>query len=177
MLKKLGILLGLAAVAAASWFMFEIASVRTRVTEAQGYAEDEQWRQARHLLRQALRWNPSDAEANLLMAESLVRDELLTAPGDAEAGLKVVDDAISHLSRIAEDSPYASDAQVQLGRLKATQKLQPGAALNHFEKAIELDANNQEAYFRSYNNYPAFATNNRNRKEVRIIIYLDKCGV
>ena len=98
MLKNLGILLGLAAVAAASWFMFEIASVRTRVTEAQGYAEDEQWRQARHLLRQALRWNPSDAEANLLMAESLVRDELLTAPGDAEAGLKVVDEAISYLS-------------------------------------------------------------------------------
>ena len=110
MLKKLGFLLGLALVAAASWFMFEFASVRTRVTEAQGYAEDGQWRQARHLLRQALRWNPSDAEANLLMAESLVRDELL-------------------------------------GRLKATQKLQPGAALNHFKKAIELDANNQEAYF------------------------------
>ena len=36
MLKKLGILLGLASVAAASWLMFEIASVRTRVTEAQG---------------------------------------------------------------------------------------------------------------------------------------------
>ena len=26
--------------------------------------------------------------------------------------------------------------------------------------------NNQEAYFRSYNNYPNFATNNRDRKEV-----------
>ena len=147
MLKKLGIILGLVILAVGSWLLFEISSVRTRVSEAQSYMEDEQWREARHLLRQALRWSPSDAEANLMMAEALVRDDLLSTPGDVESGLKVVDEAIDYLSRIPDESSFASEAHVQIGRMEATLKLHPGTALEHLQKAVDLDPDNQEAYY------------------------------
>ena len=79
MLKKVGILAGLALVALAAWggtMLWQYSQADKHLADAESYLEDERWREARSHLRQVLVWEPNHPQANLMMAKRYIAKKI-----------------------------------------------------------------------------------------------------
>ena len=136
-LRPLPIVAGLLFVGLLAFWTVRAQRGRAR---AEGLAKEGRWTSARVELQRYLILHPYDAEARLMLAQSLVNDDLL--PGE-DAALE----AIEQLRRIPDESPHAAQARTQQGRLHLLILLQPAAAEESLRRAIQLKDDQVEAHY------------------------------
>ncbi|HRF00637.1 MAG TPA: tetratricopeptide repeat protein [Pirellulaceae bacterium] len=146
MMKKLAfVVVGCAVSAVIAWAGAQRMLVDSRVSDAGRLVDEERWREARLVLRNALWWRPDHPRGNLLMAESLIVDPLLSPPGDFESDMQAVGLALDFLSRVPEQSPEYAESRFRTAFILFYSRRAPGQALRTLDELIERFPDNVEA--------------------------------
>jgi tetratricopeptide (TPR) repeat protein len=96
------------------------------------------WEVAIVLLERYLLSRPDDANARLLIAESLVSSK-------GPAAYHRISQAVKHLQHVASDDPLAAKAKIQEGRLSLFLLKKPAAAESALTEALRIDTRSTEA--------------------------------
>lgn len=120
--------------ASAFWWQ---SSIRQNLEKAKQAVARGSWEIAIDRLDNHLRYKPEDAEAHLLIAESLVM-----SAGRSPAGK--LEKAVSHLQQIPDTSPLAAKARLQEGRILLFLMKKPAAAERLLKESLRLDPDSLE---------------------------------
>ena len=147
MLRKLtfiGSIVALIAIAALAWGGITIHGSRGRaermIVQAQQQNLPDLWHYARVELERYLWLFPNDAEARLLIAETLIKDETLNHE-------KAVQQALDHLKSVPDDDEKGAEARTKEGKLYLLMVHKLGRAEAALRKALDLDPENREANY------------------------------